>query len=219
MSFVYFPQLPPELRLQIFEAALLGPRIITIARLNYNRPLKGTCANISNNATLKGLYFACRDSHAAMKRHYSLYFHDRIEHPIFFNPITDTLYFPDDGELRPFLTRHGDLSNCWDIQQVRRLILPHPYAFDHTIVNFMSRRTSCAIIIATLHGFGNVKELSLVSSQDMNEHELWDFFGEVKEFYKKGNDVFTLTRGFKEALLDTTVFRVLDGRKISILLA
>jgi hypothetical protein len=210
MSFTYFPQLPLEIRLKIWEAALPGPRIITIARPNYNKPLRGTCANPSHNATLKGLYFACHDSHTTMKKYYSLYFRHRIEHPIFFDPNVDILKFPDDAEIRPFYI-HPDL---WDMRQVRRVILPHPYVFDNAAKNFMSRRTSCAIINVVLRRFGNVKEISLMSSSYMNPGEIWGFVSEYEKFHAEMESVVISLplQGLKHSkgLLDKMELKVLD---------
>lgn len=213
MPFIYFPSLPPELRLKIWKAALPGPRTITISRPNHNALLQGTCNNITHT-TLKGLLFACKNSHEIVKKAYNLYFHNRLEYPIPFDPDLDSLNFPDDAELRPFISPHHTPSKpqSRDIQKVKRLILPHPYVFEHATKNFMSRRTACAIILTSLQYFVNVEEVFLVSSEFMNEGEVLGFICEVVgRCYWESFGGVVPGKELPKGMLDKVEFRVLDG--------
>ncbi|KAG9236429.1 hypothetical protein BJ875DRAFT_525696 [Amylocarpus encephaloides] len=71
-SFVFFPMLPPELRLKVWGAALPGPRVVDVAILEYPSKYGTNMYAQEFNTDNPGiqLLHACRESRALFFKHY-----------------------------------------------------------------------------------------------------------------------------------------------------
>lgn len=106
MSFTYFSELPPELRLTIWEYALPGPRTITIS------PEAGGPNQLAIHApsdiTLDALYHTSKDSHATMMKYYTRhYFKDQaVQRLVWFDDEIDTLRLDNLIPLMRYISEH-----------------------------------------------------------------------------------------------------------------
>ena len=78
-------------------------------------------------------------------------------------------------------------------------------------MDFMSKRTSCVVILTTLQEFGNVEEFYMTSSAFMNPGEVWGFYSGLEMYYREGDAIVMPRKEFKKGLLDKVEFKVLDG--------
>jgi hypothetical protein len=93
-SFPQFGKLPKEIRLEIWEAALPGPRIVELRE----RPLKSSghltpITSFKSYCRAPDILFACRESHEVAIRHYERAFDMVASHPeTWFDFHRDVLY-------------------------------------------------------------------------------------------------------------------------------
>lgn len=106
-SFRYFPKLPLELRLMVWEEALPGPRIIPfvskLSQKKFSTPVYGVVDPkpvLLNPAML----FANQESRSVALSIYEAAFHHRSSKPVFFNFAEDTLFFRTERDLLEFTT-------------------------------------------------------------------------------------------------------------------
>ncbi|CZR51232.1 uncharacterized protein PAC_01107 [Phialocephala subalpina] len=179
MSFTRFPELPAELRLHIWEAALPS-RITTIVGTSYEQLADGSINydNIGiqsnlNNVTLNAMYRACKDAHDTVKRAgYKLCFRERLGgRAIPFNKDTDVLDFSQPEALQLFRNRGS--MNPWEdfeLEQVKHLASPCPFVRVNKWDIEMAQSESDMIdLIFT--DFTRMKSLMLLSHESFNKRE------------------------------------------------
>jgi hypothetical protein len=110
--FTLFPALPKELRDQIWEDALPGPRFVEIGWKLWTEELEdGTvvdyCKCISNNDRPAMLH-TCHDSREIALKVLRLSFTDDLNYPVYFDISRDTLVFHSFATLCLFLRNSGN---------------------------------------------------------------------------------------------------------------
>ncbi|KAL2074174.1 hypothetical protein VTL71DRAFT_7952 [Oculimacula yallundae] len=103
--FKFFPRLPAELRLMIWELALPGERVVRIQDfpecIHKHQP-SAVCRCIGSKARVPTLLHVCHESRALALKHYTITFENRMFQPTYFNPNLDILYFASVDDFMKF---------------------------------------------------------------------------------------------------------------------
>lgn len=132
MAFTCFPNLPPELRLHIWELALPGPRVLKLINIgDHTRPRSFSIrvhTQGTDTDTTKALYRTCKDSHDVVKKKYEFPLAKHLTGgPLPMNPSVDILYFDDRGGIGRFLeTGVNKLNGAHEFRNFKILAVPIP---------------------------------------------------------------------------------------------
>ncbi|CZS93657.1 uncharacterized protein RCO7_09477 [Rhynchosporium graminicola] len=133
-QFAFFPKLPAELRLMIWELALPGERIVRIQEFVESSPhdrILQAYQCIGSKARVPTLLHVCHESRTLALKHYTIILKNRLLKPTYFNPDLDTLLFASLSDLFKF-AQPDDLY-----QSVRLSQFIHPGLYHFTsLYNF-----------------------------------------------------------------------------------
>ncbi|CZT05479.1 uncharacterized protein RAG0_11548 [Rhynchosporium agropyri] len=104
-QFAFFPKLPAELRLMIWELALPGERIVRIQEFVESSPhdrILQAYQCIGSKARVPTLLHVCHESRTLALKHYTIILKNRLLKPTYFNPDLDTLLFASLSDLFKF---------------------------------------------------------------------------------------------------------------------
>jgi hypothetical protein len=125
-TFTLFDRLPVEIRLQIWEAALPGPRIIHLEKWQglFDRSLTFSVLEISSNTKAPSMLLATRESRLVASQFYIPSFaFEGSTTKTYFNFHMDTLYFRLDtlDELHELDPAVKDVESVYDTEQIYRV--------------------------------------------------------------------------------------------------
>lgn len=221
MSFTWFPRLPAELRLKIWELALPGPRIITLyTPPDHNIDRTTNYTAYSNDHTLKALYHTCKASHDTVVKFYKrqtqlLGQFSRL--PIWFNNEIDTICLAERavGKMVKQMVIEPDWGSSWYENQLDLLIntksllistpfecLPSLHYHDYPMAKFLAM-----IICHVVTNFKNVERVSFVlgARYKFDIEEVSELFR--KRGQKRGNWLYLEGYG-KKKIVDELKFEL-----------
>ena len=125
-TFTLFDRLPLEIRLQIWEAALPGPRIIHLEKwqASFDRSITFNVLEISSNTKAPSMLFANRESRLVASQCYIPSFaFEGSTTKTYFNFQMDTLYFRLDtlDEMHELDSAVKDVESVYDTEQIFRV--------------------------------------------------------------------------------------------------
>jgi hypothetical protein len=193
--FTKFPDLPPEIRQEIWKYLLPGSRIIHIKMCA--RADGGQCfADMTENPLLLRV---CQESrHFALER-YQLSFEPHLRHPIYFDFSSDILYMWCEKVSSLFFERsEGSITS--EVTRVKVIAIGVPPTFpNHVVSKLLSfMRMAFRLMDATTR-FGNLQEIILMSPGSQTDPDLESYLCSEKfqtklRICSRNNDSYVLKR-------------------------
>jgi 2EXR family len=147
--FTLFAELPTELKLKIWEFALLTPRVIAVKDSCIGQPHK-----LRAMSRQSGVTHANREAREVALKFYTV-LTERFLHPIYFNPDYDIFCFIPEDEMGKFLDwdRTMDLESGDLEKSLRHIIVKRPPMWDWLDMCKYLRRFSNLDTISIVHRF------------------------------------------------------------------
>jgi 2EXR family len=159
-TFRRFPNLPPEIRCEIWRHILPGPRVIHV--MGSPRPNGGKC--FVEGMEFPVLFRICRESRAIAAERYQLSFRPHLRYPVYFDFSCDTLLLHDDRTLHMFFER-GELPLTSEVTKVKVIAVGIPsleqVAKAHVVSGLILIMALSNALIKAASRFGNLREIVL----------------------------------------------------------
>lgn len=130
----------------------------------------------SSTTFLDAVYVTCKESHHLLKSHYKFRFAGRSDflRPIWFDSDVDILYFSDWIALDNFITPEdwNPRREDPDTKSVKHLALPLPYGIWNRTEGIFAQQKVLTPNHCQVCCFGQLSELTFVSSQAMKDGDL-----------------------------------------------
>jgi hypothetical protein len=200
-----FPDLPPEIRREIWRCLLPGPRVIHI--MGSARAGGGKCfVDTVDNPTLLHI---CQESRIFALEKYQLSFEPHLRRPIYFDFSLDILLMQNEKVLSMFFERSkGAITKEVTMVKVLAIDLPplSQVASTHVVNHLLFIMSISSAMIDAAARFGNLREIVLLSTQSQNMPDLENsvcsesFQAKMRSFYSSIPDPYALKR--RELLKD-----------------
>ncbi|KAE9376071.1 hypothetical protein N431DRAFT_464128 [Stipitochalara longipes BDJ] len=162
-TFTRFPDLPPEIRHQIWRYMLPGPRVVHI--VGSSRPNGGQCfVDATDNPLLLRI---CQESRTVARERYQLSFEPHLQCPVYFDFSSDILLMQDEKVLSMFFERSkGPITS--EVTRVKAIAVGmHPQARVislHVISQFLFVMGIYSAMVHAASRFGNLGEIILLTT-------------------------------------------------------
>lgn len=241
MSFTCFQQLPPELRLYIWELALPGPRVIEInghlnhlasafVRASLSSETEDETAQFdlslleidysaftTSNDVLNTLYQTCKESHDVIKQHYGRHFRGILVDDLpWMNSSVDILYFRERGNMKSFLITRGSGDNEQELQQLsafKHLAMPIPVHLFRASEQLHTMQDPPLMYHALR--YCHPKSITFVYdwTERINQHDFHHFVQQLKcDYQERGPEI--LKEIFEPTLLDKIEIKVVHQTEL-----
>ncbi|KAE8446900.1 hypothetical protein EG329_011531 [Mollisiaceae sp. DMI_Dod_QoI] len=216
MLFTCFPQLPPEVRLKIWEAALPESQIIYIflaSTPKSNSPQ--LVAEASEKDALQSLYFTCKDSHNTLKARYKCYFRDRLQNAVWLDNEIDTLYL-EDFSMYTFMNNGEQSSQTIDFKSVRNLAIDIPLLLDTSLQSHSFSLDVAKPSYLLIECFANLKQVAFVESsqQSFGVEVLKQLYQDFKSNYQSWRKE-SPRQHHDATILDRLEFKVISHKEFN----
>jgi hypothetical protein len=200
-----FPDLPPEIRREIWRYLLPGPRVIHV--MGSARAGGGQCfVDSLENPTI---LHVCQESRAFALEHYRLSFKPHLRRPIYFDFSSDILLMQNEKVLSMFFERSkGAITKEVTMVKVIAIDLPPlaQVASTHVVNHFLFIMSISSTMIRAAARFGNLREIVLLTTRSQNMPDLENslcsesFQVNMRSSYSPSPDPYALKR--RELLKD-----------------
>jgi hypothetical protein len=193
-TFTRFPDLPPEIRREIWKYLLPGPRIIHI--MGSHRTNGGQC--FVDTVEIPTLLHTCQESRSLALKRYKLSFEPHLRHPVYFDFSSDALLLQNEKVLSMFFERSkGSITS--EVTMVRTIGIALPFLEQaqrmHIVDDLLFLMSVSDGMLKATARFGNLREIVLVKSVPRFS-ELLDkaFISKMRNNYSVFQDPYTLKR-------------------------
>jgi hypothetical protein len=200
-TFTKFPDLPSELRREIWKYLLPGPRVIIIAgppRTSYRR-IEGRC--FVDGIKTPELLHICQESRDFALERYRLSFGPHLSSPVYFDFSSDVLLLDNEKVLSMFFERsNGSITS--EVTMVKTIAIDLPFLEEsgrmHIVNNLLFLMSVSDRLLKATARFGNLREIVLLKSPDSLPQfsQLLDgaFKAKMRLNYSEFQDEYTLKR-------------------------
>lgn len=193
-TFTKFPDLPPEIRREIWKYLLPGPRVIHI--MGSPRTNGGQC--FVNTTETPKLLHICQESRVLTLERYRLSFEPHLRHPIYFDFSSDALLLQNEKVLSMFFERSkGSITS--EVTMVKTIAIDLPFLEEagrvHIVNNLLFLMSLSDGILKATARFGNLREIVLLKYVPQFPQLLDGTFRvKMRRYYSEFQDPYTLKR-------------------------